>query len=110
MPDTYLFVAVLVYSTAVEGGYTPVRFSEDVVPIRARTSDEARTIAERVGLDGQTCYPNEFGETVRWSFLGVADLQMAQGDDLEPGVSLYSRSFDDLDQYRRLYAPWEGER
>lgn len=47
---------------------------------------------------------NEFGETVRWSFLGIADLRVALADTLEPGVGLYSRSFSDLDDYRNLYS------
>lgn len=103
-PAPNLYIAVLVYSTLVEGGYSPQRFSEDIVPIVAGSEEEARSMAERAGRGEQTSYSNEFGETVRWSFLGIADLRVALTDTLEPGVGLYSRSFSDLDDYRNLYS------
>lgn len=103
-PASNLYIAVLVYSTVVDGAYRRPRFSEDVVPIMASSEDEARAVAVRIGRNEQTSYLNECGETVRWSFLGVADLGVALTDTLEPGVSLSSRSFEDLDRYRELYS------
>ncbi|MEV4003030.1 DUF4288 domain-containing protein [Actinomadura sp. NPDC049753] len=101
--EQQLYIAALVFSVVVEGGYRPARYSEDVVLINAGSEDEARLAAERAGEREQTSYLNQFGDTVRWTFLGVADLQMSDLPAAEPGVSLYSRSFDDLDHYRRLF-------
>jgi hypothetical protein len=99
-----LYIAVLVYSTVIDGGYQPPRFSEDIVPIVAASEDQARAAAEQAGNSEQTTYLNEYGETVRWTFLGLADLRLSLTGGLEPGMSVYSRSFDSLEQYRDLYS------
>ncbi|NDU71763.1 DUF4288 domain-containing protein [Actinomadura sp. DSM 109109] len=98
-----LYIAALVFSVAVEDGHRPARYGEDIVLINAGSEDEALLAAEKAGEREQACYLNQFGDTVRWTFLGVADLQMSDLSSPEPGVSLYSRSFDDLDHYRQLF-------
>lgn len=55
-PAPNLYIAVLVYSTLVEGGYSPQRFSEDIVPIVAGSEEEARSMAERAGRGEQISY------------------------------------------------------
>ncbi|GGQ07524.1 hypothetical protein GCM10010140_42200 [Streptosporangium pseudovulgare] len=107
------YIAVLVFRTEVGGGYAPARFSEDIVLIRARSPERARAVAETRGREEETSYANEYGETVTWAFVGVADVREALYDSLDENVTLYSRSFDDLARYRQVFssdlAPHDSE-
>ncbi|MFF0312327.1 DUF4288 domain-containing protein [Streptosporangium sp. NPDC004379] len=98
------YIAVLVFRTEVGGGYDPPRFSEDIALIRAGSLDLARAAAEAQGREEETSYANEYGETVTWTFVGVADVRAALDDALDGNVTLYSRSFDDLEWYRRVFS------
>ncbi|GAA3032937.1 DUF4288 domain-containing protein [Streptosporangium longisporum] len=90
------YIALLVHRVVVEGGYAPARYTEDTVLIHERSIEGARRRAEATGKADEAAYLNEFGETVTWTFMGVADVREALYDDLESDTSLYSRSFDDL--------------
>lgn len=100
----FLFGVVLVYQTTVEGGYGRSRFSEDVVVLRADSEETARQTGREIGQTEATSYANAFDEDVTWRFLGVADVRLLQVDELECGVPLMSRSFDDLGRYRELFS------
>jgi len=100
----FLYGVVLVYQTTVEGGYDRPRFSEDVVVIRAESEDAARQTAREIGRTEEITYANIFDEDVTCRFLGVADVRPLQADELECGVPLMSRSFDDLSTYRELFS------
>lgn len=102
--STVPYIAVLVFRIRVSGGYTPPRFNEDIVLIHASSLDEARAAAAANGQAEETSYANEYGETVTWSFVGVADVREALYDSFDENVSLYSRSFDDLAGYRQVFA------
>ncbi|MGA5756754.1 DUF4288 domain-containing protein [Nonomuraea bangladeshensis] len=97
-------IAILVYATQVEGNYAPPRYSEDIVLIHATSVEEARIAAEAMGREETSSYKNVYDETVIWSFVGVADVRAALYDDLHETTVLYSRSFDDLDQYRETFS------
>jgi Domain of unknown function (DUF4288) len=98
------FIALLVYVTHVEGGYTRPRYSEDIALIHASSEEEARTVAESAGRGDEICYSNEYGESVEWTFLGVADVRSALYETLDENITLYSRSFYDLAQYKELFS------
>ncbi|MET8337652.1 DUF4288 domain-containing protein [Streptosporangium canum] len=98
------YIAILVYRTAVEGGHVRARYSEDITLIHERSIEEARTRAEMIGRDGETSYSNEYGETVSWEFVGIADVRGALYDDLDSDTGLYTRSFDDLSQYKNVFS------
>ncbi|MGI5491207.1 DUF4288 domain-containing protein [Microtetraspora malaysiensis] len=98
------YIAILILKSEVSGSYTPPMFSEDIVLIHACSLDQARAAAESRGRGDETSYANEYGETVTWTFVGVADVQEALYDSLDEDVSLYSRSFDDLTQYKQVFS------
>ncbi|WP_433420959.1 DUF4288 domain-containing protein [Microtetraspora malaysiensis] len=98
------YIAILVFKTQVGGGYAPPRFSEDIVLIHACSLDEARASADSRGREDETSYANEDGETVTWTFVGVADVREALYDSLDEDASLYSRSFDELTRYKQLFS------
>ncbi|MEU4571520.1 DUF4288 domain-containing protein [Nonomuraea sp. NPDC023979] len=97
-------IAILVYATTVEGGYARPRYSEDIVLIHAASIEEARAAAEAMGHEETSSYKNVYDETVTWSFIGVADVRAALYDTLDDDITLYSRSFDDLGQYRATFS------
>jgi hypothetical protein len=97
-------IAILVYMTKVEGDYARPRYSEDVVLIHAPSVEAARTIAEALGREESAAYKNVYDETVTWSFVGVADVRGTLYDTLQDDITLYSRSFDDLGQYREIFS------
>ncbi|WP_433223446.1 DUF4288 domain-containing protein [Microtetraspora malaysiensis] len=98
------YIAILVFKTQVGGGYAPPRFSEDIVLLHALSLDEARAAADSRGREDETSYANEYGETVTWTFVGVADVREALYDSLDEDVSLYSRSFDELTRYKQVFS------
>ncbi|MEU4832095.1 DUF4288 domain-containing protein [Streptosporangium sp. NPDC023615] len=102
--DRRPYIALLVQRVVVEGGYAPARYTEDTVLIHERSIEDAKRRAEAMGKDEEVSYLNEFGETVTWTFIGVADVRETLYDDLASDTSLYSRSFDDLPRYRDLFA------
>jgi hypothetical protein len=100
----FLYGVVLVYKTTVEGGYEPPRFSEDLVVLRADSESMARQTGLKIGQVEESSHSNVFGEDVTWHFLGVADVRLLQTDELEYGVPLMSRSFDNLARYSELFS------
>ncbi|MER6173046.1 DUF4288 domain-containing protein [Streptosporangium sp. NPDC001681] len=105
------YIAILVYVTHVEGGYAHPRYSEDVVLIYGSSLEEARAAAEARGRNDEISYLNEYGESVNWSFVGLADVRNALYDSLSENTTLYSRSFRDLAQYKDVFSlsSLEGE-
>lgn len=105
------YIAILIYVTHVEGGYARPRYSEDVVLIYSGSIEEARAAAEARGRDDEISYLNEYGESVNWSFVGLADVRNALYDSLNESTTLYSRSFSDLALYKDVFSlsSLEGE-
>ncbi|MER6950820.1 DUF4288 domain-containing protein [Nonomuraea sp. NPDC000554] len=102
--NTSPYIATLIFKSQVGGGYKPPLFSEDIVLLHCRSLDEARMAAEVRGREDETTYSNEYGEAVTWTFVGVADVREALYDSLDENVSLYSRSFDNLTEYTRVFS------
>ncbi|MBF8193735.1 DUF4288 domain-containing protein [Nonomuraea sp. K274] len=98
------YIAILVYVTHVEGNYARPRYSEDVVLLYRNSIEDARTAAEAKGRGDEISYHNEYGESVTWSFIGLADVRNALYDSLEESTTLYSRSFLDLAQYKDIFS------
>ncbi|MGW2199939.1 DUF4288 domain-containing protein [Streptosporangium sp. NPDC001682] len=71
----------------------------------------ARAAAEARGRNDEISYLNEYGESVNWSFVGLADVRNALYDSLSENTTLYSRSFRDLAQYKDVFSlsSLEGE-
>ncbi len=66
---------------------------ESIRVLLADTEEDARARAEQVGVAAQHEYHNKQGETVRWEFISVLDIQEIDGDSLEDGTEVYSELF-----------------
>jgi hypothetical protein len=98
------YIAILVYMTEVEGGYAHPRYSEDIVLIYEDSIEKARATAEEMGRGEETSYQNKYDETVCWKFVGIADVCSALYENISENITLYSRSFDDLSQYKNVFS------
>lgn len=98
------YIAILLYRTTVDDGSGYVTHSEDVVLIHEHSIEGAKARAETMGHDEETSYSNQYGQTVNWEFLGVADVRDALYDDLDSDTALYTRRFDRLSDYESLFS------
>lgn len=85
------YVAVLIARATVgEGRQDEFLLDHQVRLIRARDAEEAHTRALALGEAQAHSYRNEAGESVLWEFVGLADLDEVQADQLSDGVEVYS--------------------
>ena len=97
-----LYIAVLVSESSSDApDYEPL-LEESFVLVYADSDEEAASRAQQLGLDEETSYGNDAGETVTWTLKHVVDVAPALSDELEHGSTLYSRHFRDYDSYRRF--------
>jgi len=97
-----LYVAVLVAESSSDApDYEPL-YEESLVLIRAASDEAAAARAEELGVEEQTSYVNDVGETITWTLKRVLDVSRTLTDELEDGTTLYSRHFRDYDSYRRF--------
>jgi Domain of unknown function (DUF4288) len=97
-----LYVAVLVSESSSDAqGYEPL-LEESFLLVSASSDERASSRARQLGLDAETSYDNDAGETVTWRLKHVVDVSRTLSDELEHGTTLYSRHFRDYDSYRRF--------
>lgn len=58
--------------------------------LRASDAEAAYVRALELGKAAEHSYKNGDGETVRWEFVGLADLDEIQGTAIEDGLEVYS--------------------
>jgi hypothetical protein len=113
-PDTSnrsnLYVAVLVMKSSSDAGDYEALYEESFVLIAASSDEEAAARAEQRGLEEQSSFVNDAGETVTWTLKHVVDVSRTLYGELEDGVTLYSRHFRDYDAYRRFESLLHTER
>lgn len=84
------YVANLVVECRV--GREPAElWDQQIVVLRAKDSIRAHTQAKELGKSQKTSYKNIAGETVRWKFLGVGDLQELGSKTIRSGTEILSR-------------------
>lgn len=88
------FVACLVYRSFV-GNEVQEDFSVELSlrALRAESEEAAREKALFLGREEEVSYKNYLGETVRWKFVSVLDIQELPSDKLTEGEELWGATF-----------------
>lgn len=78
------------------------QFDEQYRLVRAASPDEARQKGRAIGFEEETCFKNQKGEEVRWSFVEVAQTSFL--GQLHDGIEVFSqiREVDDAESYLDL--------
>jgi hypothetical protein len=84
------YVAELIVECRV-GRARPTLWDQQLVVFRARSATAAYATALTRGRQENHAYRNVTGETVRWRFKGLADLQELLTKSLRSGTEVYSR-------------------
>jgi Domain of unknown function (DUF4288) len=83
------FTAVLVFQSEIEGAWSDRKVEIQHRLIRAPSPERAFERATVLGDNSQLSYQNTTGETCRWIFKGLADLQCIMDENLGDGVEVY---------------------
>ena len=76
----------------------PELCEESIRILRGSSPEEAQARASEVGRSAEHEYCNASGETVRWRFVTVLEIQDLGVEELVDGVEVYSRLFKDNPQ------------
>ncbi len=96
--DRYIAL-ILMVSSSNAGDYEPL-YEECFILIEAGSLDEARSKALAMANERASEYRNEMGETIRWTFERLIDVNRLLDDVLEDGSEIYARHFRNYDAYR----------
>lgn len=96
------------------GGGKPVKplFEESVIIFQSTDRHTASKNAKQLGRKASHRFKNVYGETVRWTFREVLEVQEIMGDKLTDGTEVYFRWWDNpsertLRMIRRTHEePW----
>ena len=94
------YSAKLVFESTINGVKEPNFLCEESIRVLLADSEEdARTRAEQIGRAAEHDYMNEAGESVRWQFVSVLEVQDLSETDLQDGTEVFSKLFrqDDSD-------------
>jgi len=83
------YVASLIIECRV-GREAPELWDEQIVTIRAVDDEAAYLEARRIGKNSETSYKNHQGQTVRWKFRGLADLEELLSKTIRSGTEIHS--------------------
>jgi len=84
------YVAILVVECRV--GREPAElWDEQIVVLRAKDRNQAHTQVKELGKSKNSSYKSIDGETVRWKFLGIGDLQELRFNTIRSGTEVFSR-------------------
>src|SRR5437879_9211911 len=86
------YIAELIVECRV-GRARPTLWDQQLVVLRARNATAAYAAAMKLGRRQNHAYRNVTGDTVRWSFRGLGDLQELLARTLRSGTELHSRLF-----------------
>ena len=94
------FSAVLVVECKI-GKAKPHRWESQIRVIRAQNADEAYSAALSEGEKESFSYNNQYGEIVKWRFIGIADLAELLLNRISNGTEIYCQSNDKRPQIPR---------
>jgi hypothetical protein len=86
------YSARLLFEAEVEGEEDPL-CEESIRLVEADNDDDAQQRAAEIGAQGQHEYLNGEGQTVRWHFRGVLEIQELCETKITHGVEVFSRMF-----------------
>jgi hypothetical protein len=86
------YIAELIMECRVGRG-RPTLWDQQVVILRARSATTAYASAMKLGRRQDHAYRNVSGDTVRWSFRGLGNLQELSVRTLRSGTEVHSRLF-----------------
>lgn len=88
-PAERWFVGVLVFESQVEGAWCDPSVDVQYRLIRAVDAETAYQRALALGKREENSYENPYGQTCRWVFKGLGDLQKVLDEELGHGVEIY---------------------
>jgi hypothetical protein len=101
---TTAYAAVILYSSSSSSpNYQPL-YEETVTVIIAQSQEHAEERARNFASTRETEYNNTYGETIRWRFERIVDIQSIS-DALEDTAEVYTRHFYDYDAYCKIAEP-----
>jgi hypothetical protein len=86
------YIAELIMECRVGRG-RPTLWDQQLVILRARSATTAYASAMKLGRRQDHAYRNVSGDTVRWSFRGLGNLQELSVRTLRSGTEVHSRLF-----------------
>ena len=86
------YIAELIMECRVGRG-RPTLWDQQLVVLRARSATTAYASAMELGRRQAHAYRNVSGDTVRWSFKGLGNLQQLTARTLRSGTEVHSRLF-----------------
>jgi Domain of unknown function (DUF4288) len=103
----YRFVATIIMRCRVgDNQKDNWLYDEQVCVIKAEDEDRAYVKATKLAKRKEHNYLNEFGETVYWEFMGLAELSYLEDDAIRDGTEIRSRLFHS-DDPKALVIPKE---
>ena len=93
MIESKWYVATLIMVCRVESKPGPWTCDEQICVIHAANEQLAYEKALKLGEGSTTSYQNEYGQTVRWAFEGLENLEEILEDTLIDGTEIRSRLF-----------------
>ena len=84
------YIAELIVECRV-GRRRPTLWDQQLVVLRARTAAAAYSAAMKIGRQQNHAYSNVTGDTVRWRFRGLGDVQELLARTLRSGTEVHSR-------------------
>jgi hypothetical protein len=84
------FAVKLLFESTVRHEDGRIMQEESIRLIQASDETQARSKAPDLGASAEHEYPNELGETVRWQFAGVLEVQDLCEDNVFDGMEVFS--------------------
>lgn len=66
-------------------------YEESHFLIKAASVEEASRLGEKLGIENEHTYKNQYGETVRWKFIKVLNCFELIEEELHSGTEIFSR-------------------
>jgi len=86
------------FRSEIQGDTDPYLWEECVFVMQAPSDEAAQRKAVDVAKAKQHDYLNDEGETVRWVFVGVEEVQDLCEDETDDGTEVYSRLYFESDK------------
>lgn len=66
-------------------------YEESHFLLKAASTEEASRLGEKLGIENEHTYKNQYGETVHWKFIKVLDCFELIEEELQWGTEIFSR-------------------
>lgn len=106
-PQWYLAI-VLYESSSPDPNYKPL-YEECISLIEADSDAHARQKVEKLAIDSQTSYQNQFGQTLHQTIKHIIDVAPLVDEKLQDGATLYARFFRNYQAYHDMEPLLSGE-